>query len=159
MKKRILLFGSIILVASIAIGAELQSFYKAKWSGLNNSVNVRLLQDDESSDLSNFNLDEIGSIKERDLFGQYNATSGILGSNFITGLFKFYTSTAKYFISCAGSKVATGSGGAFTTDISPSTSSVTSGSYWSGVGFNDKFYMFNPTNDGIRWRRWVKFSA
>ena len=120
------------------------SFYKAKWGGLNSSVNVRLLSDDDAYDLSNFSLDEIGSIKERDLFGQYNSTSGILGSNFITGLFKHYTSTSKYFIACAGSKTGLGSGGTFS-DISNTSSTVTSSKYWSGVTFNNNFYMFNPS--------------
>ena len=135
----------LILIAGFAVGAELQSFYLSKFGGLNNSVNIRLLQDFEASDLSNFSLDEIGSIKERDVFGQYNSLSGNLGSNFITGLFKFYTATSKYFIACAGSNVATGSGGAFSTSITPSTNTVTSGKYWSGVSFNNFFYMFNPS--------------
>ena len=134
----------ILIITGFALASELQSFYLSKFGGLNSSVNVRLLQDFEAYDISNFSLDEIGSIKERDLFGQYNSSSGTLGSNFITGLFKFYSSTSKYFIACAGSNVAIGSGGTFTS-ITPSANSVTSGKYWSGVAFNNVFYMFNPS--------------
>lgn len=144
--KKLITFISIGLIVTIALAAELQSFYKAKFSGLNSSVNVRLLQDDEAYDLSNFSLDEIGSIKERDLFGQYNSTYGIFGSNFFTGLFKHYTTSSKFFFACAGTKIGLGTAGSFT-DISPSNSTVIANSYYSGITFNDRFYLFNPKDE------------
>ena len=90
---------------------EKRSVYFQKFLGLNNRVNPRLLKTEESPDMSNFVLDETGAIKERDLYGKYNSSPGILGDNPITGLFKFYTTSNKYFIACAGDKVALGSAG------------------------------------------------
>ena len=142
--KKIVIIGLILLTTAIVISAELKSFYKAKFSGLSTTVNIRLLQDDEAYDMSNFSLDEIGSIKERDVFGQYNSNASIFSSNFITGLFKHYTSDSKYFIAMAGDRVGLGSGGTFS-DISNTSSSVTSGSFWTGVSFNNNFYAFNST--------------
>ena len=148
--KRILTIILCLSITAFAVGAELQSFYKSKFSGLNNKVNVRLLQDDESPDMSNFNLDMVGAIKERSLFGQYNTLSGALGSNSVTGLFKFYTTTSKFFIACAGSRICKGVGGVWT-DITEAGLSPTSGSFWTSATFNNQIYLFNPSVTPTHW--------
>lgn len=148
--KKLLVIGCILLTCGLLFSAEMQSFYKAKFSGLNNKVNIRLLSDDEAYDLSNFNLDEIGSIKERDLFGKYNSSSGSLGSNFITGLFKFYTTSNKYFIACAGNKICKGVSGVWT-DITQAGISPIASTYWTAVTFNNEIYLFNETVIPQEW--------
>ncbi|MBM3701731.1 MAG: LamG domain-containing protein [Actinobacteria bacterium] len=146
MKKILALLLAFSLLASDSFAAGEQIVYrKAKWLGINPRINPDLLSDDEAIDASNITLDETGAFQDRDVFGQYNNSSGVLGSNTITGLFKFYTTTSKYFIACAGSKVALGSSGAFSTDITPTTNTVTSGTFWSASTFNNIEYMFNSS--------------
>lgn len=144
--KKLIIFLIVFSMAgsAFAIG-QLESQYKRKFLGINPRVNPRLLSDDEATDASNITLDETGAFSDRDIFSQYNSVSGVLGNNFITGLFKYYTSSSKYFIACAGSKVALGSAGAFSTDISPTTNTVIIGTYWSASTFNNYEYMFNPS--------------
>ena len=146
MIKRLFIILTVLgLTSSCFADSELMSYTKQKFLGLNTRVNEKLLQDDEAADASNITLDNIGAIQDRDVFGQYNSSSGILGNNPLTGLFKYYTNTSKYFLACAGSKVALGSGGAFSSDISPTTNTVVPGTYWSAVTFNNLEYLFNPS--------------
>src|SRR3990167_10045316 len=86
------------LLITVCFGAELQSYIKYKFLGINPRINPKLLLDDEATDSSNITLEESGSIQERPVFGQYNVSSGAIGSNSITGLFKFYATNAKYFV-------------------------------------------------------------
>ncbi len=143
--KKLLIALLILGISSTCFAGEPTSYIKVKWLGINPKVNPRLLGDDESPDASNITLYQTGAIQDRDVFSQYNSLSGALGNNAITGLFKYYTTTSKYFIACAGSKVALGSGGAFTTDISPTANTVTAGKFWSAATFNNYEYMFNPS--------------
>ena len=104
MRKLLSVILAITLVCGIAFAAgEMLSLYKVKFLGINPRLNPRLLSDDEALTASNIELQETGSFRDRDLFGQYNSASGDLGSNYITGLFKYYKTTGKYFIACAGS--------------------------------------------------------
>ncbi|MFH1231873.1 MAG: hypothetical protein V1709_10300, partial [Planctomycetota bacterium] len=85
MKKLFGILTAVLLVGSLAFAAgELTSYYKMKYLGVNPRVNPRLLSEDEASSASNITLDETGSFCDRDVFGQYNNTSGALGSNSIT---------------------------------------------------------------------------
>lgn len=140
----------LFIAGSVFAYGELTSFYKTKFLGLNDRINPRLLSDDDSTDLSNVTLDETGAFRDRDAFGYYNSSAGDLGNNFITGLFKYYKSTGKYFVACAGSKICSGSGGSWT-DITQAGLTPTSGSYWSAVTFNDELYLFNETCDMQNW--------
>lgn len=146
----IALFLFLFFIGACFAYGELTSYYKTKFLGLNNKVNPRLLADDESIDLSNITLDETGAFRDRDVFGYYNTASGDLGNNYITGLFKFYKTNAKYFIACAGSKICSGSAGVWT-NITQAGLSVTSGSYWTAVTFNNELYLFNETCAMQNW--------
>ena len=153
MKKQLIILSLLVITAlAISHAADMQVIYLSKFLGINQKLNPRLMNTSESPDMSNFTLDEVGSFKERDLFSQYNSLSGVLGANPLTGLFKFYTATeSKYFIACTGTKVALGTAGAFSSDITMTTNTVTAGTFWDACAFNNEWYMVNPTIPLMRW--------
>lgn len=156
-KSRLLIAILSVLLIGKAVASDLQSYYKSKFMGINTSLNVRLLPDDSSPDMHNFNLEEVGSVKERPVFGYYNSAAQALGDNYVTGLFKFYRKSSKHFVVCGGSKICSASGGTIS-DITNTAISVTSGSYWSACSFvktgntDATLYLFNPSVPMQTWQ-------
>ena len=121
------------LIASTALAVEKISI--RKFGGLNTKTNPLELQDSESPDCSNFNLDEAGTLTRRDLFQRYNTTS--VGNIAFTNLYKFYTSAdAGYMVLSGGTKLYKATGGTIS-DITTAGLTITPNSQWSFETFTD----------------------
>ncbi len=106
-----------------------------KFSGLATRVNPYEIQDSESPDMSNFVLDEAGSLTERTLWQHYNTTT--IGTTPVTNVYKFYKpSDASFLLVTSGIEIYKGSGGIFTT-ITEANKTVTNNSNWSFETFTD----------------------
>ena len=138
-----------LLALGLTVGtahADIKSWYNSAFLGLNSKANPRLLKDTESPTNQNYNLDETGGVEERSFFGKYNTSSGALGSNPVTHITKLYKSDGtKYFVSTAGSIIASGSAGAWS-DISNADGISTSTAYWYSATLNDSLLLANEDN-------------
>ncbi|MFH1230703.1 MAG: LamG domain-containing protein [Planctomycetota bacterium] len=129
-----------LLILILALGVATASFAVDKLSikkfgGLVTRTNPFELQDSESPDMSNFVLDEAGTLTRRPLFQRYNTTS--IGNIAFTNLYKFYTSAdAGYMILSGGTNLYKATGGTLTS-ISVSANTVVSDSQWAFESFTD----------------------
>ncbi len=142
MKKLIALL--LIFACSTAFAAE--KINLRRLGGINTRTSPYELQDYESVDLSNFTLDQAGSITERSLFKRYNTSS--IGSVAITDVYKFYKSSDVGYLICGTGKNLYKATGGNLTDISLTANTVV-GSQWAFESFTDgtNELVFGVNND------------
>jgi len=149
--KKYIIYVTIFAFALTAYAADRLKI--RKFGGLQTRSNPYEIKNEESPDMSNFVLDEAGTLTERDLFKHYNATSA--GSIPLTNVYKFYkTSDAGYFI-CAGGTTLYNATAGDLNDVGVTTTTVTSNSEWDFETFTDGVdELVYAANQDVRLSSW-----
>ena len=119
--------------------------------GLNYRADQFQLQQNESSDLLNVDVDPRGGIKQRDGIDAHNSTAV---ANNISGIWSHHeTDGTNQIMVSHGNKIAYSTTGAFTDVIGgggqPAVNTVTTRSR--GITFNDNCYIQNGTDQPLKW--------
>jgi len=116
-----------LLVLGLAATAYAEKLPIRKFGGLNTRLSDYEIKNEESPDMENFTLNKAGVLTKRDLFVKYNVAA--LGTDSITNLYKFYTSSdAGYLICAANTQLYHATAGTLSSVVTAGT--VTTGTHW-----------------------------
>ena len=161
MKKLLTFVLTLSLATAVFAGEKLKI---RKFKGLNTRLSDYEIANEESPDMTNFDLDKAGVLSERDLFVQYNTSSA--GNFPITDVYKFYKSSDAGYLLCVGNGVIYHATGGQLNQVLVSSDSVEPTSQWGFETFtdgtSDLIFAANQANSLRTWNgsdTWFSVSA